>query len=383
MRSLEADRFRATLLGIAAGGALLAVWGGWFLLADVALYEVSEHARLEVEREPHPVMSLVAGRVVRNEMSLGEEVQEGDVLVELDSDETRFLLEEKRAEAVGLAKQLARLRGEMGAQKRALDQARAAESSALAEVRARYEEALGSARFVEQEAERLEELHREGLVPRSRSEAAAADARAKRKAAEALLSSLGRLEQDLDFGQSEKEADVSALERRAAEIEATLESSRAVQRRLERELSLHTVRAPVDGRIGDVQRLRVGEVVESRQHLGTVIPSGAIRAVAHFSPQRALGRIQPGQRGRIRLEGFSWVQYGSVAATVTRVASEPLEGSIRVELSLDDPLSFAVPLDHGLPGILEVEVERVSPAALVLRAGGRLVSRPVGEGRAP
>jgi membrane fusion protein (multidrug efflux system) len=30
-----------------------------------------------------------------------------------------------------------------------------------------------------------------------------------------------------------------------------------------------------------------------------------------------------------------------------------------------------VPMQHGLPGTIEVEVERISPAALVLRAVGR------------
>ena len=65
----------------------------------------------------------------------------------------------------------------------------------------------------------------------------------------------------------------------------------------------------------------------------------------------------------------------TVAASVTRVATEPLDGRIRVELGLDQEVTFPVPLQHGLPGTLEVEVERISPAALVLRAAGKAVSR--------
>ena len=91
----------------------------------------------------------------------------------------------------------------------------------------------------------------------------------------------------------------------------------------------------------------------------------------------ALGRIQPGQQAKLRLSGFSWVQYGSVPATVNRVGKEPHNGTIRVELTLDQPDAFPVSLSHGLPGTLEVEVERISPAALVLRAAGNVVSRPV------
>ena len=52
LRSLEADRFRWSLVGIVVGIVLLATWIAWFFLARVALYEVSDQARLEVGREP-------------------------------------------------------------------------------------------------------------------------------------------------------------------------------------------------------------------------------------------------------------------------------------------------------------------------------------------
>jgi membrane fusion protein (multidrug efflux system) len=35
-----------------------------------------------------------------------------------------------------------------------------------------------------------------------------------------------------------------------------------------------------------------------------------------------------------------------------------------------------VPLQHGLPGSVEVEVERASPAALTLRTAGQLLTAP-------
>jgi membrane fusion protein (multidrug efflux system) len=63
-------------------------------------------------------------------------------------------------------------------------------------------------------------------------------------------------------------------------------------------------------------------------------------------------------------------------ATVTEVgneASEANDGRIRVELSLDSGAASSIPLGHGLPGSAEVEVERVSPAILVLRAAGQFL----------
>jgi len=48
---------------------------------------------------------------------------------------------------------------------------------------------------------------------------------------------------------------------------------------------------------------------------------------------------------------------------------------VRVELALDDGPRRSIPLQHALPGVVEVEVERTSPLALVLRAAGQIASR--------
>jgi membrane fusion protein (multidrug efflux system) len=41
-----------------------------------------------------------------------------------------------------------------------------------------------------------------------------------------------------------------------------------------------------------------------------------------------------------------------------------------------DPLHTSIPLQHGLPGSVEVQVEEVSPAVLVLRTAGQLAASP-------
>jgi len=82
----------------------------------------------------------------------------------------------------------------------------------------------------------------------------------------------------------------------------------------------------------------------------------------------------------MRLTGFPWTEYGSVVAVVDNVASEVRSGTVRVELAIHPDAASAVPMQHGLPGSLEVEGERVSPAALALRAGGRLLTSPVPRG---
>jgi membrane fusion protein (multidrug efflux system) len=75
--------------------------------------------------------------------------------------------------------------------------------------------------------------------------------------------------------------------------------------------------------------------------------------------------------------GFPWTKYGMLQAEVDRVGNEPKDGLIRVELVLHSPQRTNIPLQHGLPGSAEVEVDRVSPFALVLDAAGRfLMSMP-------
>ena len=72
----------------------------------------------------------------------------------------------------------------------------------------------------------------------------------------------------------------------------------------------------------------------------------------------------------MRLDAFPWAQFGTLPLRVTRVASEPRGGTLRVELQPLLEGSFSAPLEHGLTGSVEVIVERLSPAVLALRAAG-------------
>jgi membrane fusion protein (multidrug efflux system) len=123
--------------------------------------------------------------------------------------------------------------------------------------------------------------------------------------------------------------------------------------------------------------------VSQGERVGAVVPSGQLRVVAQFPPAAALGRVRKGQSARVRLEGFPWLQYGSLSARVDTVAQEPRDGLVRVELEVLPQKDDRIPLQHGLPGVVEVDVERISPATLMLRAAGQLAARPVVEQAAP
>ena len=119
LRSLKADGFRRSTLGLFLAVALLACWVGWSLFAQIILYEVTDTARLEVGQEAHALQASVAGRVVATRLVLNTEVQAGDVLVELDAEGERRRLEEERASLAMLSSQLEALRKEVVAEEQA------------------------------------------------------------------------------------------------------------------------------------------------------------------------------------------------------------------------------------------------------------------------
>jgi membrane fusion protein (multidrug efflux system) len=370
-RSLNADSYRRSILGLVIVMLALAAWAAWLFLASVALYEVSDSARLEVDSAVHPVQSPLAGRVVATHLLMGRQVQAGDLLIELDSATNRLQLNEEQSRLGALSAQLDRLRNEMTAQNHSLGQTRDATPVAVAEARARHRASEADARQTAEEARRLEKLRADGLVSDLLLLRAQAEAEKSRAAADALGLEIARLEKDQSAKETDRQANIENLKRQAAVIEGDMNTCKAAIERLRHEIERRRIRALASGRLGEAAGLRVGSVVSEGEKLGAIVPTSVLKVVAEFAPSVALGRIRSGQRARLRLEGFPWTEYGGVSATVSNVASEPRGDRVRVELTISPDSPSAIPLQHGLPGTVEVEVERVSPASLLLRAAGR------------
>ncbi|MGH8065297.1 MAG: HlyD family secretion protein [Candidatus Entotheonellia bacterium] len=381
LHTLEADGFRGTMLGLLLAVGLLGAWGAWFIGAQVVLYAVSETARLEMSQAAHPVEAPVAGRVVTTRLVLGQEVQGGEVLVELDATAQQLQLEEEQARLSALTPQLEALRTAIAAEEQALREALHAGRVALDEARARHREAEVAARTAEEEAELFARLQARNLSSQLELLRAKAEAQKRRAAADTLRLAVSRQERDHRTQESDRNARLEGLRRDVTRLTGEMATAAATVERLAHEIERRRIRTPMAGRLGEVANLRIGSVVQEGNRLAAVVPRGDLQVVADFLPQSALGRIWPGQSARLRLEGFPWTQYGSLAATVSRVASEVRNGRVRVELSVDPDRASLIPLQHGLPGTVEVQVERVAPATLVLRTAGKLLARPVAAGQ--
>jgi membrane fusion protein (multidrug efflux system) len=295
-------------------------------------------------------------------------------LVELESESEKLSLAEQNTRLSTLQPQIDALREQMAALDRGRHEERTVLNVAVEEAGAKYREAETQWKQAELEAERSRRLHEERLNSDSDYQKTKAEAESKRAAAESLKIAVTRLDPELRVRESERDTRRKQMASDLAKLEADLTTSTATMKRLEWEIERRRIRATTSGRLGDCAVLRPGSWVGEGEKIGMILPGGELRVVADFQPAAALGRVQPGQPATLRLQGFPWAQYGTIGAKVTRVASEIRDGHVRVELALDSHSPSRVPLQHGLPGAVEVEVERVSPASLVLRTAGQMMA---------
>jgi membrane fusion protein (multidrug efflux system) len=372
-----ADRGRLTGAINAAATCALAGWCWWAASADVTLYEASTNARVELDQSTYPIQSPMDGRVVAVNLHVGQHVRQGDVLVELDSMPASLELQEQQTRAQGLTPEIQRLNAEIAAEEVARGREREAARLHVDEASSRTREAQAESAYADAELGRIQRLHAQGLVSDRDLEKTKADAAQRAAAVAALQSAERQVRQDQSTRDGERDVRIAGLRTRIAALEAARATAGAGLGRLGYELQRHQVRANVDGTIAESAMLRPGAVLHQGDALASVVPaSGRLIVAAQFPADRAIGRLRPGQPAAFRVDAFPWAEFGSVAATVSRVAQEVRDGNVRVELTVDPESTFRGTIAHGMPGSLDVIVEHATPLALVLRAAGRTLTRP-------
>ena len=371
----DQERSRRSLVLVAMLGAVLIAVGLWGMRARVPIYAVSEVARLQARDAVHPVDLLIAGRVTAVHLPIGGRVRRGDVLVELDATDAGLRLDDARAAERGLAAQIVALDAELAAREDALASTGQLGRDSVSEAEAARVETAAQAGYATRERDRAARMLAAGVVAASeadRADASMVQSNAQVRARDRRLSVL-RTETQRDL--ADRRAANESLRRSLAAFQAQRASAQVQIQRLEIEVARHIVRAPVDGLLGQIRAPQVGAVVAPGQTVAVVTPQTAIELVADFAPAAAIGRIRPGQPARMRVTGFPWTQYGMLAATVTAVSSEVVDGRIRIELAIADDPASAIPRRHGLIGDVEIELEQVSPAVLLARAAGQAFDR--------
>ena len=354
---------------------LFAAFGSWLLLARVPVYAASASARLEVADDAFRVEAAAAGALRAVRVRVGDRVEAGQELFEIAGEAEHRRLEEEKARQHGLREQLKEARLELVSRRRELVDRRTATAAELAEEAAVVRSVRAAADLAADEADRAERLYESGLVALSEVERLRSVARQRRFQAEAADRAVDKVEAEAAAAAGDLQASLAQRRQQVALLEGQLAAGGAAVDRLTEELERRSVRAPAAGVVAELSTRRVGSQVEVGDNLATIVPDAELRAVASFEPAVALGRVREGQRAEIRLDSFPWTEFGSLEGRVARVSTEPRDGLVRVELALPEATSTALPLRHGLPGDVLVQVDETTPLSLVLRSVGHRLDR--------
>lgn len=312
------------------------------------------------------ITSASAAPITNIPLKLGERVDEGQILIEFDSVPEHLALTGYRERATALNSALSastlELKGltdslisELESQDRGLErlQARIGETNALIEHAVNAEKLYAELR-TERRIDALEysrakselETHRKKLQEQM---AEASEMRAQRQLAvsrnETLRAQLMREQAGIAGEIAEIDAEVQRLTNRIEELQ---------------------VRAPFAGEIGAIARLSVGQSLSPGDWVMTLVPEQSYEFRATFSAREAAGRIEPGQSARVQFFALPWTEYGTLEATVIRVASEERDSEVRVDLDLAMNSPLAQQLDHGLKGQAVVKIHEATLARRLL-----------------
>ena len=82
--------------------------------------------------------------------------------------------------------------------------------------------------------------------------------------------------------------------------------------------------SPIDGMVYGLSVTTIGQVVGAGDELMRIVPEGAALEIECYLANRDVGFVKPGQKAVVKIESFPFTRYGTLAATVTRVASDAI-----------------------------------------------------------
>jgi hemolysin D len=367
------------LVTLALGGLV-----AWAVGARVPVMKVSSQGRIEPHNAVYRLEPPAAGRVVRSMLNLDEQVKEGDLLIEFDTRSERLELEQSKATSAAQDQELAVIRDQITNKKDELAASGLVDEVAVREAQEKEVEIAPRHRLAEQRAQ-LARQSPSGSISELEKLERVTEADALKSASRSQSLEIVRLRREQAVRRQTLGAQLLGLKREELRVEGQLRELKIAIDRLQFQIEKKQYRAPASGRLVDVVELGAGAFIADGQRVGTILATDAeVRVRARF-PKEMVGLIQPGQPARLKLDGYPWTIYGTVPAVVTRVGTEPgiaatpeaIPGTVRVELDIQTPADPRIQLRHGLTATVEVEVARVSPVALLMRAIGEWDVTPV------
>ncbi|MBD2461822.1 HlyD family type I secretion periplasmic adaptor subunit [Oscillatoria sp. FACHB-1407] len=310
-------------------------------------------------QQVRPVRALDGGIIREIRVKEGDRVQQGDILIEQDPDVSDAAVERLRQSAELIRQDIARLEAERTGQTRAgtalQDQLLAArlrefdtrqaaavaetnrQSAAIAEARAqlaRLQENLSNARISLRNAEERERSLRglvDGAIPRFDY----LEAKDRLTQAQDQVSSLEQeiagqrqaIRQAEQAYQAARQASGTLSSQREGEIIAQLNQRREELTNIEGQLEQatkqrdrETLRAPISGRIYNVQATLGEGTVEPGEELLSILPDGNNLMLEVKVLNRDIGFIHEGMRAKVKLATFPFQEFGTIEGKVVQIS---------------------------------------------------------------
>lgn len=242
--------------------------------------------------------STITGRVAAVQVREGDAVRQGQVLLQLETDELRTALAQAQASARQAQARLAGLR-----------------ASGRATAQAQLEQASATLRAAERELARTQRLIEQGFISVARldeARRAVEVARAQQAGARAQVQALG------DGG-----AELAQAAAQLAQAQAAVEAGQA-------RLAQATLRAPTDGRVL-LRQVEPGQIVQPGAALLGLALAGPTELVAQVD-ERFLDQLQPGQPASVVADAFPGQPFAARVRSIAP-AVDAQRGSVELKLA--------------------------------------------------
>lgn len=146
---------------------------------------------------------------------------------------------------------------------------------------------------------------------------------------------------------------LSQISSQLDEIEANLEKYRLSK-------ESQNITAPVSGYVNSIAVNTLGETVTSAQDMVTIVPVNTPVEMVCYVKNMDIADIEMGMEAEIKLEAYSYNKYGTVKGTVKHISpssfsSEQMGSVYLVKINITD-IPYGINLTSGLSGNVEIKI---------------------------